>query len=138
MGHYQLLEHTADIGLEACGETRTELFIQAALALREILVGKSAPTGENNLSIRVDGVDDAELLVNWLGELVFLFESRLFLPATFVLHFEGKQLAAEVKGQTMDPTQLEVTGEVKAVTHHQVVAEQTPDGWWYGRVYLDL
>lgn len=137
MGHYQLLEHTADIGLEAWGDTRTELFIQTALALREVLVGNSKPANESTLSIRVDGVDDAELLVNWLGELVFLFESRLFLPATFVLQFEGEQLAAEVTGQTIDPTHMEVTGEVKAVTHHQVVAEQTPDGW-YGRVYLDL
>lgn len=137
MGHYQLIEHTADIGLEAWGETRTELFIQAALALREILVGTTAPTSKSRLHIKVDGADDPELLVNWLGELLFLFENRRFLPATFVLDFKGEQLCAEITGESMVSTQLESEREVKAVTHHQVVAEQTPDGW-HGRIYLDL
>lgn len=137
MGHYRLLEHTADIGLEAWGETRAELFIQAALALREVVVGKAVPTGENTVSIRVDGMDDAELLVNWLAELVFLFESRQFLPAEFILEFEGDQLFAQVTGQIVDSAQLRPEREVKAVTHHQVLAEPTPQGW-HGRVYLDL
>lgn len=137
MGHYRLLEHTADIGLEAWGASRAELFIQAALALRKVLVGKSAPTSERTLNIHVDGIDDAELLVNWLAELVYLFASRRFLPANFILEFEGEQLDAQVMGQIVDPTQLLMEREVKAVTHHQVLAEQTPQGW-HGRVYLDL
>jgi len=137
MGRYRLLEHTADIGLEAWGKTRAELFIQAALALREVLIGQSVPTSESTVNIHVDGVDDAERLVNWLAELVFLFESRLFLPASFILDFEGEQLFAQVAGQIIDPAQLLIEHEVKAVTHHQILAEQTPQGW-HGRVYLDL
>ena len=136
MGHYRLLEHTADIGLEAWGDTRAELFIQAALALREVLVGTSVPTNESTVSIQVDGMDDAERLVNWLAELAFLFESRRFLPADFILVFEGEQLSAQVTGQIAGPKLLPER-EVKAVTHHQVMAEQTPQGW-HGRVYLDL
>lgn len=137
MGRYRLLEHTADIGLEAWGKTRTELFVQAALALREVLVGKSVPASESTVNIQVDGVDDAERLVNWLTELVFLFDSRLFLPANFTLDFEGERLSAQITGQIVDQAQLLIEHEVKAVTHHQVVAEQTPQGW-HGRVYLDL
>ena len=137
MGCYRLLEHTADMGLEAWGKTRTELFIQAALALREILVDKAIPTSENTVDIHVDGGDDAECLVNWLAELVFLFECRHFLPADFILKFKGDQLFARMTGQTFDPAHLPAEREVKAVTHHQVVAEETPQGW-HGRVYLDL
>lgn len=137
MGHYQLLEHTADIGLEAWGNSRVELFIQAALALRNVLIGKVVPKNEQTVAIYVDGGDDAERLVNWLTELVFLFECRHFLPADFMLKFRDNQLFARISGQTIDPARLPVEHMVKAVTHHQVIAEETPQGW-HGRVYLDL
>ena len=137
MGRYRLLEHTADMGLEAWGKTRTELFIQAAFALREVLVGKSVPASESTVTIQVEGMDDAERLVNWLAELVFLFESRLFLSANITLDFAGEQLSAQITGQIIDPEQLLIEREVKAVTHHQVLVEETPQGW-HGRVYLDL
>lgn len=137
MGHYQLLEHTADMGLEAWGESRVELFMQAALALRDVLAGKTVPKNEKTVDIQVDGGDDAERLVNWLAELVFLFECRHFLPADFMLTFRDNQLFARIAGQTFDPEQLPVEHLVKAVTHHQVIAEETPQGW-FGRIYLDL
>lgn len=137
MGRYRLLEHTADMGLEAWGETREELYIQAALALREILMGKTILAAEHSVDIHTDGGDDAELLVNWLAELVFLAECRHFLPTGFSLKFKGDQLFARVGGQTFDPAFLPLEREVKAVTHHQVLAEETSQGW-HGRVYLDL
>jgi SHS2 domain-containing protein len=39
MGTHRLLEHTADMGIEASGETLEELFAQAAYGLMEIISG---------------------------------------------------------------------------------------------------
>lgn len=137
MGRYRLLEHTADIGLEAWGGSRAELFGQAALALREVILGQ-APVGEaRGLEFFLSGDDDAELLVNWLAELLFHFECRHFVPAGFILEFSDEGLHARVRGEDFDPQRHPVEREVKAVTHHQVLVEQTPEGW-HGRVYLDL
>lgn len=137
MGHHRLLAHTADIGLEAWGETRTELFAQAALALREVIIGRAAVRNNEVRTLAITGEDDAELLVNWLSELLFLFECRQFLAAGFILEFEQGALHARVSGETFDAQRHPVQREVKAITHHQVLAEQSAAGW-HARVYLDL
>jgi SHS2 domain-containing protein len=138
MDHYRLLEHTADIGLEAWGESREALFTQAALALREVILGNRArvSTGRS-VQVEISGGDTAELLVNWLSELLFQFECRDFLPAEFILEFEDDSLVARIRGEDFDFQRHPVEREVKAVTHHQVLVEQTAQGW-HGRVYLDL
>ncbi|UWZ78298.1 archease [Geoalkalibacter halelectricus] len=137
MGHYRLLEHTADMGLEAWGQSREELFVQAALALRAVMMGAARVESRRSISLDVEGFDDAELLVNWLAEVLFHFECRRFVPAGFILEFSAEGLHAQVQGEDFDPDRHTVEREVKAVTHHQVLVEQTPQGW-HGRVYLDL
>ncbi|WP_305042264.1 archease [Geoalkalibacter sp.] len=137
MGHYRLLAHTADMGLEAWGESRAELFVQAALALREVIIGQATVRETRHLAFTLSGGDDAELLVNWLAELLFHFECRHFVPAGFILEFSDTQLHARVRGEDFDPERHPVEREVKAVTHHQVLVEKTPEGW-HGRLYLDL
>lgn len=137
MNRHELVEHTADIGIEAWGESRAALFAEAALGLREVIVGDAPVENRDTRDIRADGQDDAERLVGWLGEVLFLFESRQFLPATFDLAFAGDEVRARIGGEPFDPERHAVEREVKAVTHHQVLIEETEESW-HARVYLDL
>lgn len=134
---YRLLEHTADMGIEAYGESLAELFEQAALGLLEIL-GAEQVACRAERTLEVTGYDVEELLVNWLSEVLYLLEGQSFLPTSFVIEAAGRQrLRARVLGDTYDPVRHRLEREVKAVTYHQLQVEEQ-DGRWRVRIFVDL
>lgn len=136
-GSYRLLEHTADMGIEAQGESLADLFEQAALGLLDILGTGQVASREERL-VEVAGYDVEEVLVNWLNELLYLLEVRDFLPAAFIIDSAGRQgLTARVRGEVYDPAVHPLEREVKAVTYHQLQVEQE-DGRWRVRLFVDL
>ncbi|HXV19947.1 MAG TPA: archease [Desulfuromonadales bacterium] len=138
MGTHRLLEHTADMGIEASGETIEELFAQAAYGLLEIIAGTPQALCREERIVTVEGGDAEELLVNWLNEILYLFEIRRFFPLDFEIEeVRGNRLLARVRGEPFDPQRHPVEREVKAVTYHQLRVEKT-DGLWHARVYVDL
>lgn len=138
MGSYQLLEHTADMGIEASGETLEELFAQAAYGLLEIMTGTPQAAAREEKSVTLTAADPEELLVNWLNEILYLFEIQKFLPVDFEIEeVRGERLLARVRGEPFDPQRHLVEREVKAVTYHQLRLEKT-DGLWQARIYVDL
>lgn len=138
MNGFQLLEHTADMGIAAQGETRAELFRQMALGLRQIITSCAKIRPEIDVEVDISGKDGEELLVNWLGELVFLLETRLFLFAEIdIWELTGHSLKARLRGETYDPERHYLEREIKAVTYHQVKLEAAAEGW-AAQVYVDL
>jgi SHS2 domain-containing protein len=138
MGTHRLLEHTADMGIEASGETLEELFAQAAYGLLEIIAGTAEAHSREEKSVTVEGGDAEELLVNWLNEILYLFEIKRFFPLDFEIEeVRGNRLLARVRGEPFDPQRHPVEREVKAVTYHQLRVEKT-DGLWHARIYVDL
>jgi SHS2 domain-containing protein len=138
MGTHRLLEHTADMGIEASGETLEELFAQAAYGLLEIIAGTPEALCREEKIVTVEGEDSEELLVNWLNEILYLFEIKRFFPLDFEIEeVRGKRVLARVRGEPFDPQRHPVEREVKAVTYHQLRLEKT-DGLWQARVYVDL
>ena len=119
------------------GDSRSELFAQAACALREVIVADAPVSPRETQEIEVSGSDDAELLVAWLSELLFLFECGGFLPSDCELEFGEGSLRAQIKGEPFDPQRHPLEREVKAITHHQVLVEEKRGGW-HARVYVDI
>ena len=138
MNKFRLLEHTADMGIAAEGESLAALFQQAALGLRQIMTATTDIEPRQEVLIEVRAQDREELLVNWLGELVFLLEHRQLLPATFEIESATEvRLRARIWGEPLDPARHELDREIKAVTYHQVRVEQTASGW-RAQVFVDL
>jgi len=138
MGTHRLLEHTADMGIEASGETLEDLFAQAAYGLLEIIAGTPEALCREEMIVTVEGGDAEELLVNWLNEILYLFEIKRFFPLDFEIEeVRGNHLLARVRGEPFDPQRHPVEREVKAVTYHQLRVEKTY-GLWHARVYVDL
>jgi SHS2 domain-containing protein len=135
---YRLLEHTADMGIKAEGETQAALFQQMALGLRQIITECLDIRPQTVMTIEVVGMDREELLVNWLNELVFLLETRHFLPAIFEIEtIDEQRLRALVRGETFDPDRHFLEREVKAITYHQIKVESSGKGW-SAQVFVDL
>ena len=85
MQPFRILEHTADIGFEAFGASREEVFANAARALFHIIVDLESVELRGALDLRVEGADLPSLLVNWLSELLYLQDAEgwLFAEVTF-------------------------------------------------------
>lgn len=138
MNRFRLLEHTADMGIAAEGENLAALFQQAALGLRQIMTDTVDIEPRQEVLIELQAQDREELLVNWLGELVFLLEDRQLLPAVFEIESATEErLRARIWGEPLDPARHELEREVKAVTYHQIRVERTPAGW-RAQVFVDL
>jgi SHS2 domain-containing protein len=135
---YQQFEHTGDIGVKIFGATLKELFENAAFALFDVMtdIKKIEPHAGQEIIVKAD--DFEELLVNWLSELNFLFQTEFKLFSQFeITEIDYNNLKATAFGEKIDPKRHEIETEIKAVTFHQLKIELTPDGW-QGRIIFDI
>ncbi|MFH2098810.1 MAG: archease, partial [Pseudomonadota bacterium] len=76
------------------------------------------------------GEDPADLLVNWLREILFLFWSEgLLVCQVRIQEVSGTFLTAEILGETFRPDTHPVGEEIKAVTWHQARVARENNGW---------
>lgn len=138
MGSHRLFEHTADMGIEASGDDLEDLFVHSALGLREMIFGESRAEPLEVRSVEISGDAEGELLVNWLNEILFLYETRGFFPDEFsIAEMKEGHLRGTIRGESFDPDRHGVEREVKAVTYHQLQVEKTDNGW-HTRILVDL
>ncbi|MGH2754231.1 MAG: archease [Actinomycetota bacterium] len=134
MRGFEIIEHTADVGIRAHGATLEELFEQAARGLFDILDAWHPGAGED-VRVELEPSDRAGALVDWLNELLFIQETRdIVFTDLRVGKVEGG-LDASVRVRPRAGT-LEGTA-VKAATWHQLEVEPDEAGW-RARVYLDV
>jgi len=137
-GGYRLLEHTADIGLEIRGASLGELFEQACQGLREVMFGSICGDPVAWKVISVTGQEEGELLVHWLNEFLFRWETENWIPVEVTItEITGRHLKARVGGFFFDPAKHGIEREVKAATYHQLQVKEA-NGEWRGRIFLDL
>jgi SHS2 domain-containing protein len=138
MKRYETFDHTADIGIRAFGRSPEEVFVHAAEALFDVLTDLSAIRVCLTRKVEIRGSDPEDLLVRWLGELLYLCAGEGYLFREFSLvRLSPALLQAEARGERFDPVRHKFKTEIKAVTYHQVEVSEK-DGIWMGRVVLDL
>ena len=136
MGDFELLEHTADVGIRARGATLEEAFEQATQGLAEVLGARRPGPGEA-VAVEVTAGDPGALLVDWLNEVLWLHETRghAAIAAVRVERVTGDRAAGSVTFSSTDPP---ADGTfVKAVTYHRLRVGRDADGW-LAEVYLDV
>lgn len=135
---FRLIEHTADIGLEANAPTLAGLFVAAARGLRALSFGNSPATSSVRVAVHLEGGDCGELLVAWLNEILYLMEAKRLVPACYEIVTLGEhELEAVVSAETFRTDRHVVERTAKAVTYHRLVVEERVEGW-HARVYIDL
>ena len=127
---YELIEHTADIGIRVRGENTKVLFTNAAAALFDI-IAKSKPSlrifpKKIKLSLAAESFD--ELLISWLNELLSLSAIKEIVFTKFTIQkLTNTILEAVVTGYTRK--NFIFGTEIKAATYHGLKFEKTPSGW---------
>jgi SHS2 domain-containing protein len=135
---YEYIDHTGDLGFRAYGKTREALFAHAARALFEVLVSPETVEAKEERVVVVEAAALDELMVSWLAELVYLFDTEGLLLKEFeIKRLTEKHLDASVWGEPLDPRRHEVKTGIKAVTYHQLYVKKE-NGTWETQVILDL
>jgi SHS2 domain-containing protein len=133
---YEILEHTADIGVRARGRSLEELFENAAWGMAEVLGARAQDERGRAITVHVEGADREALLVAWLDEVMFRLEhsggrlSNLHVRAVREGVVDADVILVE-DGSPPDGTEL------KAATYHQLAIRQTDEGY-EATVYFDV
>lgn len=136
--HFEILDHTADIGLIIYGKDLETLFKNAGEAFFSLItdIKKVRPREERLIELPPAPLE--RLMVEWLNELLYLHEVETLLFNRFdIQSVGGEGLRAVVKGEFFQEEIHEIKTVVKAVTYHQIEVKQR-DGEWKARVILDL
>jgi SHS2 domain-containing protein len=135
---YEVFEHTADIGLHAYGSTLPELFIHAAQGMESLMVAPQQVQVQLSREIVVEGHDNISLLIAWLNELIFLFDTEYLLFRQFQIDtLTETQLKARASGEPYYAQRHDLSSAIKAVTWHEASVERMEDGY-KARIIFDI
>jgi protein archease len=135
---FEIIDHTADLGIVVAGTNLKELFQNASHAMMRIML-KQGPeeTGEPT-NISVQGSDLLDLMVRWLGEILYIFQgANRLVTQTKILEIIPNHLDAQIKTIPFSLDKHEILTEIKAVTYHQIEVIRK-GGLWNARIIFDL
>jgi len=140
MNPYETIDISGDAGIRASGATLPELFINAALGMYSLITDLDGIEEKKGLDISVEGGSGEGLLVSWLNELIFHFDTYGFIGKKMTVHeftpsdeeFQTGRtfnLRASLAGEEFDPERHEGKLLIKAATYHNLRIEKAGDVW---------
>jgi len=141
MKEFEIIDHTADIGIVAYGKTKREVFINAAKGMFEIIAGEDRDLKENFYAkIKLEAKSLEDLLIAWLNELLYISEVKLVILNKFkIKELSDIQIKAEVGGTKINHLSIRIKREVKAVTYHRLeIKKDEESGLWSAQVIFDI
>ena len=131
-------DHTADVGLEAWGETFGEALAEAGLGLQAVMLPGNPVQARDSRRFRVAADDAPALVVGWLSELLYAFDAHGWLSGSFEVSVNADgQLSATAHGETFDEERHVLGVGVKAVSYHDLAVRCESDAVRI-RVILDV
>ena len=138
MKRFEILDHTADIGIIVYGEDLRSLFENAGEAFFHLITDLKKVRLRTERKIEIGGESLERLMVDWLNELLYLHDVENLLFKRFNVEFVGEEgLRAKVNGEFFQEGVHVIKTGVKAVTYHQLEVRQEKEGW-RARIIFDL
>jgi SHS2 domain-containing protein len=135
---FEIIDHTADVGIIAYGTDIKELFSNAALALFSLITEPENVEEKLHLDLEVNSEGRDSLLVEWLNELIYLFDVKHILFNRFDIgSLTHNQLKATCYGEKFDPMKHKIKVGVKAATYHMLQLDKNDVGC-KARIIFDI
>ena len=126
---FEVIEHTADTGIIAHGADMKEAFANAASGMFSLITDLEGIREVSHRDVMVEAAERESLLVEWLNELVFLFDTQNMLFSRFDIgELSDTVLRARCFGEKADLSRHEIKIGIKAVTYHMLEVEEN-DGF---------
>ena len=136
---FEIIEHTADIGIRARGRNLAELFENAAAGMFTIMADKDALKASEAVRVSAAASSPDELLAAWLEELLYLSEAREVLFRRVEVREARERLVAGVaRGAPLQENRDALRHEIKAVTYHLLEVREDPEGGWTCQAIFDV
>ena len=138
MEKFEILDIAGDIGLRAFGESREELFVHAALGMYSLVTDTSVLKDRESITVSVESHSLDGLLVSWLNELIFHFDTYGFIGNNIgIIDFSENRIEAKLSGEEFDPERHEGRLLLKAATYHRLRVEKI-GGIWEAEIIFDI
>ncbi len=118
---FEIIDHTADVGIRAYGASMNQAFANAARALFSLITELDDVAEVLHRDIELTASDEESLLVEWLNELIYLFDVENILFKRFdITQLNNTQLKARSYGEKVDNSKHKLKMGVKAATYHML------------------
>jgi SHS2 domain-containing protein len=126
---FEILDHTADVGIIAYGADLKQAFANAARALFSLITELGDVEEVYYRDIELNASDEESLLVAWLNELVYRFDTEGVLFRRFdIIQLDETYLKAKGYGEKADSSKHRLKTGVKGATYHMLKLDKT-DGY---------
>lgn len=138
MKRYELIDHTADIGIKVYGRDLMELFRNAAFAMFDIMADLEGLKTSVTVEVRKSAPNREELLVEWLDDLLYNFYIKGLIFNEFeIMELDDKHIAGRAFGRHIGENRSRLKTEIKAVTYHELKIEEK-DNIWQTQLIFDV
>jgi SHS2 domain-containing protein len=139
---WELLDHQADVGLQATGQTLDEALTDGVRGMLSLMVDPATVAPVQHWTVSAEGSDAGSLFVDLLNSVLATrdIEDAFFHDITIESldqSNDGWHLQCRLSGEPIDLSRHEVDSEIKAATYGGLRGEQTAEGWLL-RCVLDL
>jgi len=123
---FEIVNHTADVGIIAYGADMNQAFANAAKALFSLITELDDVEEVVHRDIELTAPDQESLLVEWLNELIYLFDAENIIFKRFdITQLDNTHLKARSYGHKVDSARHKLKMGVKAATYHMLKIEKS-------------
>ena len=127
---YRVTTRQSELAVKIFGTSQGDLFVNSAWALFDVMTDVDKIEIRDRLPLEVEGADRDDLMVNWMRELLYLYQGSGYLLKEFhIREAKDTRVVAEVCGEKIDPDRHEIKQEIAAVAYHQSRMDKTGDQW---------
>jgi len=122
---FEIVNHTADVGIIAYGADIKQAFANAARALFSLITELDDVEEGLHRDTELTAPDEESLLVEWLNELIYLFDAEHIIFKRFdITKLNNTQLKARSYGEKVDSSKHKLKTGVKAATYHMLKVDK--------------
>jgi SHS2 domain-containing protein len=134
---YEIIEHTADVGIRAFGTDLAQAFANAARGMFSLITDLESIRETLSRNVEASAADRELLLVEWLNELIYLFDVEQVLFRRFDVKLDTRnRLKALCYGEKVDRSRHEIKIGIKSATYHMLKVEK--NDLYQVQVLLDI
>ena len=138
MKQFELLDISGDAGIRAFGNDLPEICVNAGIGMYSLITDLKDIQEKKTLEISAQGSSLEGLLVSFLNELIFHFDTYGFIGKSISIKGwqageseSGKAYSLEAKltGEEFDSVRHEGKLLIKAATYHRLKVDSKADHW---------
>ena len=134
---FDIVNHTADVSIIAYGADISQVFANAAKALSSLITELDDVEEILYRDINLTAPDQESLLVEWLNELIYLFDAECIIFKRFdITELNNTRLKARSYGEKVDSSKHRLKIGVKAATYHMLKIDK--DNGCKAQVLFDI